>query len=66
MMEFVTLGLASGRRNSSKLTPLDFEAQIFRVLLCTARLLVSSPGGLRFKADSRPWLAHLSSGRLSY
>ncbi len=43
-----------------------FEAQILRVLMCTARLLASSPGGLRFKPGTRPWLAPLSTAFLSY
>ena len=46
-------------------TSVHFEAQILRVLMCTARLLASSPGGLRFKPGARPWLAPLSTGFLS-
>lgn len=34
----------------------DFELQCLRILSCTARAMVSSPGGLRFKAGARPWL----------
>lgn len=30
--------------------------QCQRILACTARALAASPGGLRFKAGSRPWL----------
>lgn len=38
----------------------DLEQQCLRVLRCTARALASSPGGLRFKAGTRPWLDALS------
>ena len=35
---------------------LDFNQQCLRVLLCTAREMANSPGGLRFVAGTRPWL----------
>jgi len=38
----------------------DLKAQCLRILRCTARSLASSPGGLRFKAGTRPWLEGLS------
>lgn len=38
----------------------DFEQQCLRVLRCTARALANSPGGLRFKAGTKPWLDALS------
>ncbi len=41
------------------------ETQILRVLLCTARLWANSPGGLRFKPGSRPWLTTLTQCRLT-
>ncbi len=34
----------------------DFEPQCLRILRCTARALANSPGGLRFKAGTQPWL----------
>jgi hypothetical protein len=37
----------------------DVNLQCLRVLRCTALAMVSSPGGLRFKAGSRPWLEGL-------
>ncbi|MEI6804509.1 MAG: hypothetical protein WCK83_15230 [Burkholderiales bacterium] len=38
----------------------DFDAQCLRVLRCTARALAHTPGGLRFKPGSRPWLEEVS------
>lgn len=38
----------------------DLKTQCLRILHCTARALASSPGGLRFKAGTRPWLDGLS------
>lgn len=38
----------------------DFEQQCLRILRCTAVALANSPGGLRFKAGTRPWLDALS------
>ena len=34
----------------------DFEQQRLRILRCTAHAMASSPGGLRFRAGTRPWL----------
>jgi hypothetical protein len=42
-----------------------FQVQILRILVCTARFLAASPGGLRFKPGTRPWLAALSGNGLS-
>src|SRR5665647_59160 len=39
----------------------DLGTQCLRILRCTARALASSPGGLRFKAGTRPWLDGLSN-----
>lgn len=39
----------------------DFNQQCLRILRCTARAMASSPGGLRFKAGTRPWLDGLSN-----
>lgn len=41
----------------------DFEMQCLRVLRCTAEAFATSPGGLRFKAGTRPWLDALSDRR---
>ncbi|MES2413594.1 MAG: hypothetical protein V4614_07315 [Pseudomonadota bacterium] len=35
--------------------------QCLRILRCTARAMASSPGGLRFKAGTRPWLEGLEN-----
>ena len=44
----------------------DFEQQCLRVLRCTARALANSPGGLRFKAGTRPWLDALTPHASDY
>ena len=38
----------------------DLRLQCLRVLRCTAQAMAGSPGGLRFKAGTRPWLDELS------
>ena len=38
----------------------SFEQQCMRILRCTAVALASSPGGLRFKAGTKPWLDALA------
>ena len=40
----------------------DFDAQCLRILRCTALALANSPGGLRFKAGTRPWLDAVTQG----
>ncbi len=35
--------------------------QCLRILRCTAKAMASSPGGLRFKAGTRPWLEGLEN-----
>ena len=45
---------ASGRGLSADIH--DFNRECLRILRCTALALASSPGGLRFEADSQPWL----------
>ncbi|MES1978032.1 MAG: hypothetical protein V4451_08345 [Pseudomonadota bacterium] len=35
--------------------------QCLRILRCTARAMASSPGGLRFKAGTHPWLEGLEN-----
>lgn len=37
-----------------------FEQQCLRILRCTAQALANSPGGLRFKVGTQPWLDALS------
>ena len=41
----------------------DFNQQCLRVLRCTAQAMATSPGGLRFKAGTRPWLEGLAVGQ---
>jgi hypothetical protein len=41
----------------------ELEQQCLRVLRCTARALANSPGGLRFKSGTRPWLDALTQSR---
>ena len=36
-----------------------FYQRCVDILRCTAQALYNSPGGLRFRADSRPWLQGL-------
>jgi hypothetical protein len=35
------------------------QLQCLRILRCTAKAMASTPGGLRFKAGTRPWLEGL-------
>lgn len=37
----------------------EFNKQVMRVLHCSALALATSPGGLRFKPGTRPWLEGL-------
>lgn len=37
-----------------------FEQQCLRILRCTAQALANSPGGLRFRAGTQPWLDALT------
>ena len=37
----------------------DLNCQRLRILRCTAHAMASSPGGLRFRAGTRPWLDDL-------
>ena len=41
----------------------ELDRQRLRILRCTAHAMASSPGGLRFKAGTRPWLDGISGGR---
>jgi len=38
----------------------DIDQQRLRILRCTAQAMASTPGGLRFKAGTRPWLDGLA------
>ena len=40
----------------------DLDKQRLRILRCTAQAMASSPGGLRFKPGTRPWLEGLPVG----
>ena len=40
----------------------DLDRQRLRILRCTAQAMASSPGGLRFKAGTQPWLDGISTG----
>ncbi len=42
-------------------TPHPVYQQCLRILRCTAMAMASSPGGLRFKAGTRPWLEGLEN-----
>ena len=44
-------------QHAQKVTGLhDLQQQCLRILRCTAVAMANSPGGLRFKAGTRPWL----------
>lgn len=34
----------------------DLQQQCLRILRCTAKAMASTPGGLRFRPGTRPWL----------
>ena len=38
----------------------DLEQQCLRILRCTARAMANTPGGLRFRAGTQPWLDALT------
>lgn len=40
----------------------DLDQQRLKILRCTARAMAASPGGLRFKPGTRPWLEGLAMG----
>ncbi len=40
-----------------------YDLQCLRILRCTAKAMAEGPGGLRFKAGTRPWLDGLTLGR---
>lgn len=38
----------------------ELNQQCLRILRCTAEAMATSPGGLRFKPGTRPWLEGLA------
>ena len=50
---------ASAARSGSLSGFHDLSLQCLRVLRCTAHAMANSPGGLRFKVGTRPWLEGL-------
>ena len=52
--------LKSGVEGSKSRMLHDVERQCLRILRCTAVAFANSPGGLRFKAGTRPWLDALT------
>ena len=44
----------------------DVERQCLRILRCTAVALANSPGGLRFKVGTRPWLDALTERQQAF
>jgi hypothetical protein len=41
----------------------DLDRQRLRILRCTAQAMASSPGGLRFRPGTRPWLEGIACAR---
>ena len=62
-------GIEPGRQQGLKITAGgtsifdELDQQRLRILQCTARAMASSPGGLRFKPGTRPWLEGLAPSR---
>jgi hypothetical protein len=52
-----------GRTDSTRIH--DLDSQRLRILRCTAQAMASSPGGLRFKAGTQPWLEGVPGGRVA-
>lgn len=44
----------------------DMERQCLHILRCTAVAFANSPGGLRFKAGTRPWLDALTERQQAF
>ena len=51
------------QKTKAVVAALNFNQQCLRILRCTANALASSPGGLRFKPGTRPWLEGIQSIR---
>ena len=47
--------------HAARLALHDFDQQRLRILRCTAHAMAASPGGLRFRAGTKPWLEGLSA-----
>lgn len=47
--------------HAARLALHDFDQQRLRILRCTAHAMAAGPGGLRFKAGTKPWLEGLSA-----
>jgi hypothetical protein len=56
------LNLSAGSGARSHVNVHDFYHRCLVILRCTAHALCSTPGGLRFKAGSQPWLEGLFDG----
>jgi len=52
-----------GSKQAASASIHDLEKQRLRILRCTAKAMASSPGGLRFRAGTRPWLEGVPGGR---
>lgn len=62
-------GMEQGRQQGMKIESgstsifYELDQQRLRILQCTARAMASSPGGLRFKPGTQPWLEGLAPSR---
>ncbi len=54
---------AAAEKTVGRLGQYDLGTQCLRILRCTAKAMASSPGGLRFRAGTRPWLEGVPGGR---
>ena len=50
-------------QQTAQVSPLNFNQQRLSILRCTAKALANSPGGLRFKSGTQPWLDDLKNNR---
>ena len=55
------LRMLKNKTDGQVLSGSSVKQQCLRVLRCTAYALASSPGGLRFKPGTQPWLEGLQS-----
>ena len=49
------------KKTNPAVPALNFNQQCLRILRCTAKALASSPGGLRYKPGTQPWLIGLQA-----
>ncbi len=54
---------AAAEKTQGRLSQYELDTQRLRILRCTAKAMASSPGGLRFRAGTRPWLEGVPGGR---